>query len=643
MWYIMMAMIVGKLKRGLWHGALLATLFVASWVGVAHASTYGTGNYGACDYNCPAPPTVVSTPSGLQVSINLTNGQVIPASGYTIIVTPLNGQGATFQSAAFYIDGTLVQTVTPAETGTATWLWNPQQYPGTDIKVVVTGTDGTTISQEFTVTIASSSAAPTTSPTGTSAQSASPSKSRSVVASIGAAVSSAVTSVPRALQHLYNGAKRIVQALPKPVVYALPYFLFVILGVNVLLLLLQTKRELASYRTLQALIERSRAVAEAKEDLSSLVAHYLRTPLTVILGGIDLLQQGEVVSSTVLDVRAVANRMRSKIEELIATTTAIANSDEVGPPPTSSRWEAVWRRIGPFVPVAFIAFLVVMINILAQDSGKLSLGQGNLIVQFAIFVSLLLVAYQAVRRTQLRRRDKRALERILRQEDEAASARDAIIANTVTALRDDLQQLDLSLGGLTNPSATGFIANGRERFQEVLSKFALAQQLRGGRSPQPFQTVTMQDLFARATQDLRAKAAAQQLTLNLASPEIAVETQDVGLLTIVLRSLIDNAIAYSPASGAIEVSAQKLPDGGASIAVVDHGQGVPKDKLPLLFQGFAKAEGTERFTHEGMGFSLYLDRIIMTYLGGTIAIDSREGNGTTAALKLSPSAPAVAA
>src|ERR1039458_7084501 len=98
----------------------------------AVAGTYNTGLYGKCPYQADCPSTITTLPSGLEVNINLTNGQVIPYNGYLIIVTPLNGSGTSFKQVDFYINGVLVHSQTPASDGTVQWFWNPQQYPGTD-------------------------------------------------------------------------------------------------------------------------------------------------------------------------------------------------------------------------------------------------------------------------------------------------------------------------------------------------------------------------------------------------------------------------------------------------------------------------------------------------------------------------------
>jgi K+-sensing histidine kinase KdpD len=53
-----------------------------------------------------------------------------------------------------------------------------------------------------------------------------------------------------------------------------------------------------------------------------------------------------------------------------------------------------------------------------------------------------------------------------------------------------------------------------------------------------------------------------------------------------------------------------------------------------LFQAFSKTEGAETFNHEGMGFSLYMDKLIMNYLVGDIRVESAPQKGTKVVLSL---------
>jgi len=78
--------------------------------------------------------------------------------------------------------------------------------------------------------------------------------------------------------------------------------------------------------------------------------------------------------------------------------------------------------------------------------------------------------------------------------------------------------------------------------------------------------------------------------------------------------------------GVVEVGFAGVSPSKTSITVIDHGSGMAKNKLALPFQPLTKVEGTETLNHEGMVFSLYPDRLIMTYIGdGTIVSNSTNG------------------
>lgn len=606
-------MIAKKLRRMIPYGMGVGLLFIVWGIQVhgVQASIYGTGDYGSCTYDCAGTaPTVSTLPSGLQVAVNLTNGQTIPYSGYTIIVTPLNGQGTSFKQVAIYINGTLAATLTPDSTGTATWFWNPGQVPGTDVKIVVTGTDGSTVTQEYQVKIGGRPVVAQTTPQ-----------------SSGGGLPQAVAQTVR---QIYNTLKQTIRHLPRPIAYSFPYVLLILLGVNVLVLVLQLQHELHEFHTLQALLERSRDLTESKHDLVALVAHYLRTPMSVIRGGIDLISRGNVVSSDVVDLESITKRMHDKIEQLVQEMGSIVSvpSVEVG----GLRKRYTWQRFRVFIPVGLIAIIIVPFDYLLAHAGTFTGHQVNFAAQAIIFASLVLASYQVFRRVTLHRQKTAATKKLLDQEEAINQARDSVISATVATLGQDLQGIDTVLGRLGDSPANRFLNRGRSDFHSVLAKFSIAEHLRGGSASGPFMPIRMSELVNQATQGLNEKIKQQGVTIRLAVDE-EVPIQNAQLMVFVLNTVLDNAVAYSRQGGEIGVTLLHV-DGGPAIEVTDHGEGIPSEKQPLLFQAFSKGEGSETFTHAGMGFSLYLDKLIMTYLGGSIVVNSQPSRGTQVILHL---------
>ena len=607
-------LMVAKKFRGMFFALTLLLPLTLLHAAPAFASLYGSGTYNSCSYqqSCPQPPvpTVTTTPTGLQVAINLENGQKIPLNGYTIVITPINGEGSSFKQADIYIGGTITHTTTPDNTGTARWLWVPITTGSANVKVIITDANGATSSQEFVVTVTPQSQVSTQTQKN-------------------------VPTTPGnggLLQHVGHDIQKAVKSLPKPVVHAFPYFLFVFLFVDVLLLLLQSGQELREYRAMQVLLARARAVDDAKKSFIELVSHYLRTPLTIILGSIDLLGRDEyIASSNVVDLKATAGRMKDKIESLIAQI--LTEQEPVIASTISST--AAWRQPGMFLPIVLSALIWVSFDLLVSRVGNFTLSTVELFTQSAVFTVLAIALYVTFRYRQLKKRDARELQDVIDHEQIIVQSRDKLIADTTIALSGELQHLDELVTPLSGPVSVGLktIKNGRHSLHELLAKFTIASRLSGTQSSQPYTAMLLRDLLTKAEGNLQDKIDEKGVAIQLVQ-DSKLSVQEPELLAFVLTTVLDNAIAYGCERSTIEVSAAATAPNSTSVTVSDHGSGIPKDKLSQLFQPFLKAEGAETFNHEGMGFSLYLDKLIMTYLEGTIAIDSRTGHGTTVTIDL---------
>jgi len=92
----------------------------------------------------------------------------------------------------------------------------------------------------------------------------------------------------------------------------------------------------------------------------------------------------------------------------------------------------------------------------------------------------------------------------------------------------------------------------------------------------------------------------------------------------VLANLIDNAVEYTPADGALEVGA-RIDGEAVTVEVADHGAGLPPGMERRVFEKFfriAKGEG-----RRGIGLGLAIARGIVEAHGGTISATNRPGGG----------------
>ncbi|MFD8233228.1 HAMP domain-containing protein [Streptomyces sp. NPDC059696] len=106
----------------------------------------------------------------------------------------------------------------------------------------------------------------------------------------------------------------------------------------------------------------------------------------------------------------------------------------------------------------------------------------------------------------------------------------------------------------------------------------------------------------------------------------------------ILRNLLSNAIKFT-ASGKVELRVDRVQDAEhrwvrdtddvIAFAVSDTGIGIAPEKLPVIFEAFAQADGTTNRKYGGTGLGLSISREIAGLLGGRIVAESEPGKGST--------------
>ena len=125
----------------------------------------------------------------------------------------------------------------------------------------------------------------------------------------------------------------------------------------------------------------------------------------------------------------------------------------------------------------------------------------------------------------------------------------------------------------------------------------------------------------------RAENNGLELTLSLPKEPLFL-IADKRAVKQILLNLLTNAIKFTPAGGHVGVSA-RYGDGLATITVRDTGVGIPASELPRLGNPFEQVNSDPMLAKGGSGLGLALVRALMEKHGGTLAIDSEEGIGTT--------------
>jgi signal transduction histidine kinase len=114
-------------------------------------------------------------------------------------------------------------------------------------------------------------------------------------------------------------------------------------------------------------------------------------------------------------------------------------------------------------------------------------------------------------------------------------------------------------------------------------------------------------------------------------PEVTVTeiVCDPTILHQILQNLISNAIKYNDKDlGVVRISVN-ASDSELTFEVIDNGPGIPEKFHERIFGMFQTLSYADRFGNKGTGIGLHTVKNLVVLLGGSITIESKEGEGST--------------
>ena len=201
----------------------------------------------------------------------------------------------------------------------------------------------------------------------------------------------------------------------------------------------------------------------------------------------------------------------------------------------------------------------------------------------------------------------------------------------LTSIRGSLGLLEGGVAGPLGGRARDLVRIARtnsDRLIRLINDMLDLEKMQSGKDELVLEPVSPADLVAAACAAVRGMAEEGGVTIV---DEVLCDRPVIGdrdKLVRVATNLLSNAVKASPEGGEVRVCARET-DGSLRISVTDHGEGIPEDQLPHLFDRFKRVTSPSFRKKQGTGLGLAISKTIMTQHHGTIEVHSRVGEGAT--------------
>lgn len=168
-----------------------------------------------------------------------------------------------------------------------------------------------------------------------------------------------------------------------------------------------------------------------------------------------------------------------------------------------------------------------------------------------------------------------------------------------------------------------------DRMARLVSDIMDAEQLESGKLLIWQKKFDMAVLLRQQGDKLYSLLTEKRLVLALDIPhEPCYVLGDEGRMEQVLDNLLSNAIRYSPSGATITVQL-RTRDEHLQVLVVDEGEGIAEEELPLIWERFYRTDKSRARTGGGSGLGLGISKDLIEAMGGRIEAYSQKGAGAS--------------
>ncbi|MDB5025635.1 MAG: domain S-box protein [Mucilaginibacter sp.] len=219
------------------------------------------------------------------------------------------------------------------------------------------------------------------------------------------------------------------------------------------------------------------------------------------------------------------------------------------------------------------------------------------------------------------------LKQLQQQKDDFISIASHELKTPITSLKVSLQLLDRMKNNPSSEMLPKMISQSRKSMQKIstlVDDLLNVSRIQKGQLPLNKTTFTISELLNSCCNPISITG---KHRFHIAGDKELKVHADEHRIEQVMINFITNAVKYAPNSTDISIIIQK-ENNQVKVSVMDKGPGIPKDKIPHLFDRYYRVDSTG-YHASGLGLGLYISSEIIKRHGGEIGTESELGKGST--------------
>jgi PAS domain S-box-containing protein len=201
----------------------------------------------------------------------------------------------------------------------------------------------------------------------------------------------------------------------------------------------------------------------------------------------------------------------------------------------------------------------------------------------------------------------------------------------LSGIMSNAEMMAAGMFGQLPEKATGHLSavvRNCERLLNLINDLLDIEKLEAGQMQMNRQSASARSILQRSAESLLSMCEQKHIRIDVQASEDLSLVADADRLVQVVVNLLSNAVKFSPENSVIKLTAD-MKDNAIEFQVQDQGRGIPESHISAVFERFRQVEAADGKRQAGTGLGLPICKQIVEQHGGTIAVSSRIGEGST--------------